>query len=91
MFVRTSFTFARMTTGAFSRNIGKLFSELKLVTDNLSLYLYTTLFQYNSQSHPVDKSLHWEICMKKTILEGIYGKVRNDVEHAQAVHLQIVM
>ena len=29
--------------------------------------------------------------MKKTVLEGIYAKVRNDVEHAQAVHLQIVM
>jgi len=26
---------ALMTTGAFSRNIGKLFSELKLVTANL--------------------------------------------------------
>ena len=26
-------------TGAFSQNVGKLFSELKLVTDNLSLYL----------------------------------------------------
>jgi len=24
-----------MTTGAFSRNVGKLFSELKWVTDNL--------------------------------------------------------
>ena len=33
------FTFALMTTGAFSRNIGKLFSELKLVTDNL-LFTY---------------------------------------------------
>ena len=29
------FTFALMRTGAFSKNIGKLFSELKLVTDNL--------------------------------------------------------
>ena len=30
---------ALMTTGAFSRNVGKLFSELKLVTDNLlSIY-----------------------------------------------------
>ena len=29
------FTFALMVTGAFSRNVGKLFSELKLVTDNL--------------------------------------------------------
>ena len=27
-------TFALMTTGAFSQNVGKLFSELKLVTDN---------------------------------------------------------
>jgi len=41
MFIHTSFTFALMTTvhRAFSQNIGKLFSELKLVTDNLlSLY-----------------------------------------------------
>ena len=30
------FTFALMTTGAFSRNIGKSFSELQLVTDNLN-------------------------------------------------------
>ena len=30
-----------MTTGAFSRNVGKLFSELKLVTDHLSLYVLT--------------------------------------------------
>ena len=37
MFAHTSFTFALMTTGAFSGNICKLFSELKLVTDNLSL------------------------------------------------------
>jgi len=25
-----------MTTGAFSRNVGKLFSELKMIADNLS-------------------------------------------------------
>ena len=31
----TSFTFALMTAGAFSRNVGKLFSKLKLLTDNL--------------------------------------------------------
>jgi len=29
--------FALMKTGAFSRNVSKLFSELKLITDNLSL------------------------------------------------------
>ena len=40
-FIDVSFTFALMTTGAFSRNIGKLFSELKLVTDNL-LSIYDT-------------------------------------------------
>ena len=28
-----------MTTGAFSQNVGKLFSKLKLVTDNL-LFIY---------------------------------------------------
>ena len=33
------FTFALMTTGAFSQNVGKLFSELKLVTDNLSSFM----------------------------------------------------
>ena len=32
------FTFTLMTTGAFSQNFSKLFSELKLVTDNLSLH-----------------------------------------------------
>ena len=40
MFVRTSFTFTLMMTGAFSRNVGKLFSELKLVTDNLLLHSF---------------------------------------------------
>ena len=37
--VCTSFTFTLMTTGAFSRNVGKLFSKLKFVTDNFSLYV----------------------------------------------------
>ena len=35
------FTFALMMTGAFSQNVGKLFSELKLVTDNLHLKFYS--------------------------------------------------
>ena len=39
-------TFALMATGAFSRNIGKLISELKLVTDNL-LFIHTILISYN--------------------------------------------
>ena len=39
--IRASFIYAGslMTTGTFSRNIGKLFSELKLVTDN---FLFTS-------------------------------------------------
>ena len=39
-----------MTTGAFSRNVGKLFSELKLVTDNL-LFIYTKLVSVNNEFH----------------------------------------
>ena len=35
----SSFTFALMTTGAFNWNVGRLFSKLKLVTDNL-LFIY---------------------------------------------------
>ena len=31
--------FARMTTGAFSQNVSKLFSELKLVTENLLIHV----------------------------------------------------
>ena len=37
-----SYFFALMTTGAFSRNVGKLFSELKLVPDNL-LFIYAAI------------------------------------------------
>ena len=33
------YTFVLMTTGAFNRNVSKLFSKLKLVTDNL-LFIY---------------------------------------------------
>ena len=33
------FIFTLMRTGAFSQNVGKSFSELKLVTDNL-LFIY---------------------------------------------------
>ena len=38
--IRATFTFTLMTTGAF--NVGKLFSELKLVTDNFSIYAAST-------------------------------------------------
>ena len=42
-----------MTTGAFSQNVGKLFSELKLVTDNLLFNIVahrsmTLMFQNSS-------------------------------------------
>ena len=36
-----------MTTGIFSQSVGKLFSELKLVTDNLSLYVYILQKQFS--------------------------------------------
>ena len=38
MFRLNAPVFALMTTEAFSQNVGKLFSELKLVTDNLSIH-----------------------------------------------------
>ena len=33
-----------MMTGAFSPNVGKVFSKLKLVTDNLSRYLNDLIY-----------------------------------------------
>ena len=38
--IMSSSLFTLMTTEPFSQNIGKLFSELKLVTDDLPLYLH---------------------------------------------------
>ena len=38
-----------MTTGAFSRNVGNLFSELKLVTDTL-LFIYTKADWENTEN-----------------------------------------
>ena len=32
-----------MTTGAFSQNVGKLFSKLKVVTDDLFIYVQSLL------------------------------------------------
>ena len=37
-----------MTTGAFNRNVGKLFFEVKLVTDNLSLHEANQRTKWNS-------------------------------------------
>ena len=37
------FTFALMTTGAFSRNVGMLYTKLKLETDDPLLYSYIDL------------------------------------------------
>ena len=50
-------TFALMTTGALSRNVGKLFSELKLVTDNPSGH-----FQVHFRDNTVDVTRDvWDI------------------------------
>ena len=54
------FTFAQMRTVAFSQNVSKLFSELKLVTDNLLLhqfyvYEYKPLLQWD-QDHSGNNS-----------------------------------
>ena len=46
-----------MTTGAFSRNVGKFFSKLNLVTDNLSLDLYCLRVSGNKVFTDTSKSL----------------------------------
>ena len=43
-----------MTTGAFSWNVGKLFSELKLVTDNL-LFIYAEANWEATERHGLTK------------------------------------
>ena len=43
-----------MLTGAFSQNVGKLFSEFKLVTDNL-------LFIYAEVTENVGNGLQWDL------------------------------
>ena len=42
---------AKVTTGAFSRNVGKLFSKLKLVPDNLLFILGETLLNLSIILH----------------------------------------
>ena len=40
--------FTLTTTGVFSGNVGKLFSELKLVTNNPSLHISTHMYFMNT-------------------------------------------
>ena len=50
------FTFTLMTTGAFSGNVGKLFSKLKLVTNNLLIYAEGTEKLQHCSNELSDKS-----------------------------------
>ena len=71
-------SFALMTTGAFSQNIGKLFSELTLVTDNflspkniwLKLYMYALLHLIDHAS-----SLLQEVELKEACFYGMVEQV----------------
>ena len=56
-----NFPVALMTTGAFSQNVGKLFSELKLVTDNLFIQLHA-LFTTKPHASYYINSLHTACC-----------------------------
>ena len=47
-------TFALMTTEAFSQNVGKLFSEFKLVTDRL-LFIYAVATEIMLVSYPLSQ------------------------------------
>ena len=69
------FHFALMTTEAFSRKVGTLFSELKLVTDNLSLYsrifmcilLYIYLYTVDSDYLRVRPGFCHFVCLPATL------------------------
>ena len=50
-----------MMTGAFSRNIGKLFSELKLVTDNLPQLVSTAECSSHHQGRLTIQWKHWQV------------------------------
>ena len=71
---------ALMTTGAFSQNVEKVISELKLVTDNLSLYLLIThLARLSYRLHPCVRKLGFEhTVMYEPACHGFcsFGRVR---------------
>ena len=55
-----------MTTGAFSQNVSKLFSELKLVTDNLSLYVSTNYPSFLQTSMTLNVKSRYKIMLTYT-------------------------
>ena len=72
------FIFALVMTGAFSRNVGKSFSELKLVTNNLPLHLcrsnweatekynssfFATLDNTNISLHTDHLNVFWDVSL----------------------------
>ena len=64
-------TFAMMTTEALSWNVGKLFSKLKLVTDNL-LFIYAeanweATETYQTLFHDVVQSLY---CIQSAVVQS---------------------
>jgi len=78
MFVRTSFTFTLMTTGAFSRNFSKLFSDLKFVTDDISLYLCSS--QLRS---------HWKLVKDNLLHFGSHNEHGNEASLVVELWLRI--
>ena len=64
-----------MTTGAFSRNVGKLFSELKLVTDNLLLHLWISWLWH----------LNWEL-VYSSAFDSFIGKAQGHLHVLMQLH-----
>ena len=70
------FTFTQMTTGAFSWNVGKLFSELKLVRDSCSS-LFTLVDQSQSSTSWLTQICNQEmnfICNLLSCFMGTSGR-----------------
>ena len=80
MFFWTSFTFAQMTTGELSRNVSKLFSKLKLVTDNLALYLGYYQFFKARLAHTKYYAVTFDqglLCIQLVIFSSFQTKKKN--------------
>ena len=71
------FPYRLTMTGAISRNVSKIFSSLKLVADNLSLYLYSS--QLRS---------HWRLEMK-FYSTYIYTYIHNFRLRPTCVHIYV--
>ena len=95
MLVHTSFTFTLMTIVAFSRNIGKLFSELKLVIDNLCLYFCSSQLRshWKFKRMPFSKfEIHHKplfMCKNRKVIFHCLKPIKQKISKSSGTHMQV--